>query len=86
MKFWLNFELKATTILRKTRVYMDFVASVNGVQSNLYINIPYISITSLLALTLLARVWDYGYNSILENLYKCITFLIASHLPVPGLC
>ena len=32
------------------------------IQSNLYINIPY---NLPLALTLLARVWDFGYNSIL---------------------
>ena len=36
-------------------------------QSNLYFSIPYISITSLLALTLLTRIWDYGYNSILKT-------------------
>ena len=37
------------------------------IQSNLYIRTPYISITSLLALALLARVWDYGYNIILKT-------------------
>ena len=45
-----------------------FYRSVYGteLQSNLYISIPYISITSLLALTLLARVWDFDYNNILK--------------------
>ena len=47
-------------------------------QSNLYISILYISITSVLALTLLARFWDYGYDSILKtskmhNLFNSIT-------------
>ena len=34
------------------------------IRSNLYISI---SIASLLVLTLLARVWGYGYNSILKT-------------------
>ena len=51
------------------------------IQSNLYISIPYISITSLLALTLLARVWDFDNNNILKTSYMYNLF---NSIALPG--